>query len=98
MIPVRGVYQLSVGPLNVKTYTQIKLDASVSSGSGIIKVQVLSSDSKGNCLGTLGEFTLDPGSPTGANATEVYNVPAQHVMVRFQAGSPDHVNLVVLGK
>ena len=95
---VTGVYQLAVGPLNVKSYTQIRVNAFGSSGSGTILVQVVSTDKNGVNLGLLEQFTLDFQTSAGSTATKVYEVPGQYVMVYFQAGNPDYVSLVVFGK
>ncbi|MGA2403229.1 MAG: hypothetical protein ABSG91_16235 [Syntrophobacteraceae bacterium] len=85
---IPGEFQLSLGPVPVAAYSELRLNASLNSGP-TTGVTVLITDAKKNPLATLDSFQLTPGSSATASVTRVYDIPGQYVMIIFLAtGAP----------
>jgi hypothetical protein len=98
LVFVTGVYQLSIGPLDVGDYSKIRVNAFGNSGSGTILVQLAIVDAKGNLLGLLDSFTLDFGTSDGITATRTYDIPGKLVKIYLQSLNEDYASVVVFGR
>ena len=79
-------YSLSLKPLDVSAYEQIRIVTYINSGAGMINVQVIEVNEAGESIGILDTFNLDPGS-TG-RYTAVYDVPGRRIMVSYSSATP----------
>ena len=93
---ITGVYQLTIGPLNVSKYSQIRVYTFGNSGSGTISVTLAPVNEDGENIGVLDNITLDFSSTYYASKT--YDVPGKLLKIYMQSLNPDWASLVIFGR
>jgi len=94
---ISGTYELVKGPFSVAAYSQLRLYASISSGSSI-NVSIMATDITGKKIyGLLDSFDLNAGSATGSSTSRVYECPGLYVVVDFTSTGASAVNTAVFG-
>ena len=94
---ISGTYELVKGPFSVAAYSQLRLYASISSGSSI-NVSIMATDSTGkNTYGILDSFELNAEAASGASASKAYECPGRYVVVDFTSTGASTVNTAVFG-
>jgi hypothetical protein len=84
------LYSLSIGPLDVSSYEQIRIVTYGNSGTGNIIAQVYGVNQSGESIGILDEFNLDMSSASSEDQryTGVYDVPGQRIMISYTSSIP----------
>jgi hypothetical protein len=89
-------YSLSIGPLDVSTYDQIRLSTSLNSGSGTTTVQVYAVDEEDNYIGYIDQFNLVAGGTE--EVSNVYDVPGQRIKISYDGMNHNYINCLVYGR
>ena len=98
LVNMAGMYELSIGPLEVGNFSKIRVTAFGNSGSGTVDVSLVIVDGKGNSLGLLDAFTLDFGTSDGITATRTYDIPGKFLKIYMQSFNEDYASVVVFGR
>lgn len=95
---VTGVYQLSIGPLNVSKYSQIRVNTFGNSGSGTIMVTLALVDADGESLGPLDTITIDFNSSATTYVSKTYDIPGRFLKIYMQSLNPTYASLIIFGR
>ena len=98
LVNVTGVYQLTIGPLNVSKYSQIRVSTFGNSGSGTILVTLAPVDADGENLGVLDNITIDFNSSATTYVCKTYDVPGKLLKIYMQSSSPTWASLIIFGR
>lgn len=94
---VAGMHQLTVGPVAVADFSQVRIYA-WGGGSGTIDVTVSNVNASGEFLGLLDRFTIDPASYATTYITKLYEVPGKYLQLYFSSLNNNAANVTIYGR
>lgn len=93
---VTGVYQLSLGPFTVETYSKIRVYTFGNSGSGIIHVTLANTSASGENNGILDDYDLDFSGTY--YRTGMYEIPGKYLKVYLQSLNATYASIAIYGQ
>ncbi|HOW83214.1 MAG TPA: hypothetical protein PK573_11685 [Spirochaetota bacterium] len=89
-------YSLTIGPLDVSDYDQIRISTSLETGSGTTFVQVYAVDEEGTTIGYIDDFDIVSGGVS--EYSRVYDVPGQLIQISYDSSNNNFIRCLVYGR